>query len=245
MSMTKQMFRKWLVAVLLLGMCVSAGAGLYTDSSFPNRSYFPLTPEGLTPVTGYEGQTLVVNIGTNVNLPNSSTFYGITGIGIREHGDRPCEVKLFGGPLDSTAGPDNRLLGTAKLDRCDLGAGTIDYKGVAFDSADRADNRLFLSSAKACTASTFIWFNRKLKGLEIFHANVNDNGTVVVQSGSRKFERSHCRDWNHPQVSCGNGRVATGVVMHHAGDSFIGIALKCADVKSGRTRPLVRDNTGF
>ena len=53
-------------------------------------------------VSGKIGKnTIKVEIGTGVNLPNKYEFYGITTIGIQEVNNRPCRVQLFGCLLDS------------------------------------------------------------------------------------------------------------------------------------------------
>jgi hypothetical protein len=220
------------IVLLNAGAPSVATAGLYTDSSFPNRSYFPLTPDGLTPRVGDTGaadssSALVVDIGSNISLSNPANRYGITAIGIREHSDRPCEVTLFGRLLDQAAGGTDGILAKAKLDRCGLGAGTLDYKSAAFSNSQ---NR-FLHSIKVCNTRT-IKVNERLKGIEMFPASVSAAAVVTpVTTGSAKFERTRCKNWSET-VSCGNGRVAVGVVMHHRADSFFGISLKCADVKT-------------
>jgi hypothetical protein len=60
-------------------------------------------------ISGAKDETILVNVGKNVDLSNGLGFYGITGILIEEAGDKPW--RIFGGALDSDKGPDDRRLG--------------------------------------------------------------------------------------------------------------------------------------
>ncbi|MFP5286026.1 MAG: hypothetical protein ACLGI9_09840, partial [Thermoanaerobaculia bacterium] len=103
-----------------------------------------------------------VEIGTGVKLPNPTELYGITAIGVRERNNRPCEVQLFGGLLDPAFGPDERLVGELKLDRCGMGAGKIDYKSASF--TDRKNR--FIRGVRGCgEKSSFFYPIEELKGL--------------------------------------------------------------------------------
>lgn len=235
--------------VLFVLFSVPLAAGLITVllTDQPNST-------DITPVSGTTGKTLHVNIGTDVSLPNASRYYGITGISILEKKNNPCKVQIFGGPLDSNSGPDDRLLGQAELDGCGSSIFTwLDYKSAIF--RDRPDR--FLRAASVCDSKNKK--NHKIKGLSIKPAHVEADGSVSPEerdglifhgggpgaiTSDGFFSRPNCGLFDE-SATCDKDQIATGVVMHHTDGSFVGMQLKCRKVKSGATRGLVKDDIGF
>ena len=56
-------------------------------------------------ISGTKGETILVNVGENVDLPNGLGFYGITGILIEEAGDKPYHVRYSVVPWTATKAP--------------------------------------------------------------------------------------------------------------------------------------------
>ncbi|MES9993191.1 MAG: hypothetical protein ABW098_14640 [Candidatus Thiodiazotropha sp.] len=179
-------------------------------------------------VSGKIGKnTLRVEIGTGVNLPNKEEFYGITAIGIQEVNNRPCRVQLFGGLLDHRFGPSDRKLGEAELARC--GASVfLDYKAASF--AERKNR--YIRGIRACTETGTLTSKLiELKGLRIFPAEVKSTGEVVVRKQTDQFTRANCDNW-HDKLTCGTSSILIGVIMHETDDQFVGIEPVCKSVKA-------------
>ena len=192
-------------------------------------------------VSGEPGDVLKVGIGDGVSLPNEPQFYGITAIGIREIGNRPCLVQLFGGLLDPDFGPDERLLGEGRLARCG-GSLFIDYKSASFSNR----NNRFVRGVEVCSKQGGRPAQRELKGLKIYPAEVKATGEVIQREHTDSFARRHCRIWDDPSL-CDAGEIMVGVEMHSIDDQFTGIRPLCKSVK-GMPTPAgfpVRDGTGF
>ncbi len=179
-------------------------------------------------VSGKVGRnTLKVEIGTGVNLPNKLEFYGITAIGIQEVNNRPCKVQLFGGLLDNRYGPSDRKLGEAELERCSSSV-FLDYKSASF--AERRNR--FIRGVKACTETGTLTSNLiELKGLRIFPAEVKSTGEVVIRKRTTQFTRANCRTWD-VKLLCGTSQILVGVIMHETDDQFVGIEPVCKNVKA-------------
>ena len=180
-------------------------------------------------VSGKVGRnTLKVEIGTGVNLPNKLEFYGITAIGIQEVNNRPCKVQLFGGLLDNRYGPSDRKLGEAELERCSSSV-FLDYKSASF--AERRNR--FIRGVKACTETSTLTSNLiELKGLRIFPAEVKSTGEVVIRKRTAQFTRANCNNRWDDSLLCGTSQILVGVIMHETDNQFVGIEPVCKSVKS-------------
>ena len=179
-------------------------------------------------VSGKIGKnTIKVEIGSGVNLPNKYEFYGITTIGIQEVNNRPCRVQLFGGLLDNRYGPSDRKLGEAELARC--GASVfLDYKAASF--AERRNRYIY--GVRACTETgTLTSKLLELKGLEIYPVEVKSTGEVVKRKRTASFIRKNCKTWDDP-VYCPTSQILVGVTMHETDDQFVGIEPECKSVKA-------------
>ena len=191
-------------------------------------------------ISGTKGETILVNVGKNVDLPNERFFYGITGILIEEAGDRPCHVKIFGGALDSDKGPDDRKLGQATIGNCNR----LPPIGALIVSISDSTNR-FVDGIKVCDSKNNR--NERIKGLSIRPAHVKSDATVTREAPptSAQDESPNCGAFDSLQY-CDDGMIASGVVMHHDGDSFTGIQLACRDLQVLiRPLPLKKDDIGY
>lgn len=213
-----------------------------TATDVPDRS--PDLPDE-DDVTEFDVGTgrLRVEIGTGVRLPNPPQYYGITAIGIRERNNRPCEVQLFGGLLDPRYGPDERLVAEAKLDRCGMGAGRIDYKVASF--AERKNR--FVRGVRGCgEKSSFFYPIEELKGLEIYPGEVLATGQVEARDVTAKFERPNCKVWDKP-ILCGCNSILVGLILHHRSDQFTGFEVLCKSIKAmpDFQKGPARDDNGY
>ncbi|MEM7021627.1 MAG: hypothetical protein AAF637_03445, partial [Pseudomonadota bacterium] len=158
---------------------VYAGSTRY--SGYPDNGKLP-RPETF--------ETLVVDIGKNVELDYDPEQYGITGIEILERKDRPCEVLLYGGRLDGAKGRYDELIGRANLKRCRSEADESSLDQRRFEGASLIGHSAhFVHAIKMCEAGGFLgspgphgdWIvdNFKLKGFSIHGAQVAEDGTVT------------------------------------------------------------------
>ena len=65
---------------------------------------------------------VIVDIGKNIDLPNPTTYYAVTGIRIVEKKNNPCELILTGRMVDSRyRATKARILARYELDKCRTG----------------------------------------------------------------------------------------------------------------------------
>ena len=56
-------------------------------------------------ISGTKGETILVNVGKDMDLPNGLGFCGNTGVLIEEAGDKPCHGKYSVSPWTATKAP--------------------------------------------------------------------------------------------------------------------------------------------
>jgi hypothetical protein len=218
----------------------------------PDRSPAPLY-EGHGPFgdASREGDIFTVSIGTNVDLPNAAELYGITGIAIREVGNRPCQVELFGGLLDPRHGPDTCGLGEVFLRNCNVEGPNlfIDWEIAKFDTENQKNR--FMRGIKVCReemAGLGDRWGREVKGLQIFPAEVTSTGGVIDRDVTKRFARANCEDWIRP-VFCPDREIVTALEMHtnEGENQFVGIMPVCKPIHTVpdfRNGPY-KDKTGY
>ncbi len=123
----------------------------YTPGGLLDRSpdYDSLTsPVGA--LSGSPGDaSVIVDIGKNVDLPNPTTYYAVTGIIIFEKNNNPCELVLTGRMVDSRYRAEKaRILARYKLDKCHNGplAPLTEWSDAGFDEY----REVFLRAVQVC-----------------------------------------------------------------------------------------------
>ena len=199
-----------------------------------------LIRNGTDNVAGIVGTgKVIVGIGTGIVLPNLTKYYGITKIGIREQGNRPCHVTLWGGLLDAYTLQNGRLLGEVKLDRC--GPEKPLWTPPDFKSASLINrNHRFVRGVNVCTNSPSprptggggvdLTTLGRLKGVRVLPAQVEPIAQVIERHVAAGFERKNCVTWDTAAVTCPAGEIVTSLVMHTIEDWFSGIEPRCQRV---------------
>jgi hypothetical protein len=141
---------------------------------------------------------VLVQVGTNVKLPNPTQFYAVTGIWIIEESNNPCRIILEGHMVDPRFRTRSRPLGEFALDSCKTGIVTyIDSRNVGFDGPDNQ----FIRGLRVCMGGKDPippfgsgFDNTEIKGLRIRPAAVSENGAVEPQDDVKEWARPHCPD---------------------------------------------------
>lgn len=192
------------------------------------------TSEQAGRISGYDGTLMKVNVGeftyredtAPLTRPGYLTadkgvehtvYMGITGIEWWERADKPCRIQARSLSLDPTIGK------ASSNDKSICNGDSGNGKSVSF-----VGSRNYLRAVAACTNDKKDSSNNRLKGLRIYPARVDADGTVTALSTYEEVRHTNCpaSGW-HPVASCPAGHIATGLRVHHNGDWFRGISLKC------------------
>lgn len=142
------------------------------------------------PAQPYSGSTwgddsVLVEIGKNVDLPNPTSYYAVDGIGIREEDDQPCYISLWGRMVDPRY-KDNlftgRKVGEFQLAKCNVRPEKEFLKGKSVSVGELDIKGGFIRSVQVCKAGfSFVGggFDAfELKGIKIRPAVVSPSGDV-------------------------------------------------------------------
>jgi hypothetical protein len=203
-------------------------------------------------LTGSPGTaSVVVDIGKNVDLPNPAKYYAITGIGILERSDNPCQITLWGKMVDPRYASFGRKVAVFELEKCRENklSPWLDYESVDFRTAEGK----FVRSARVCSGhipplgflppqeahSSTAW---DIKGLMILPGLVSPGQEEITsQFDPRTFVRPTCLKDQHAVAwgpgwsgwsSCPDDQLVTGVRVHYTKDkSFTGLTVRCKSVR--------------
>lgn len=150
---------------------------------------------------------------------SSSSDAALKGIEVMEQNDKPFKLTLHYGWLPTHDHGDVRAA-TGVLDVPNSQKGTASTKTAKFDG-----DRMFVRGVQACTNGS----GTRLKGVKVFSARVNDDGSIEKGNPEASFERPNCSEWGKIR-SCGDGKVAVGVTAHHGDKGFSGLALQCKSI---------------
>lgn len=216
-------------------------------------------------ISGASGDGYVrVVIGKNITLPNPTSYYALTGLGIEERGNDPCLLRLFGTLVDPRYQGPVRVVATEKLEGCrSILPSLIDYKGVGFSKSSsyfnfNIDGKQFIRSLQVCGGrgtllpqraySSEMW---KIKGIKIMASEVRLADSpllrpdILMRNTVEEFIRANCPDriadapkykpgWSE-WSNCPTGQVATGVDAYKGKDKyFTGLKLICKAVSHTR-----------
>jgi hypothetical protein len=204
----------------------------------------------------------LVEIGRGVKLPNSPEDYAVTGIGILERSNNPCELTLWGHMVDLRYATPARKLASFKIGKC---AGSsvsqwIDYKQVIYDHSSTE----FVRAIQVCGGhatfplpqvvhASLAW---EIKGLRVRPGQIEPSKEVTALSDLEEFVRPNCPN-NHEQgyldpgwsywSECPKGQLLTGVEVHsYMGKSMTGLEVRCKTPVAARVpSDPVADASGY
>jgi len=149
-------------------------------------------------------------------IGSTSKYHAISSIVASENADKPCWLRLYKGSLNTQ---DNFL--SNWFDQC---GPSTNMKLVGYGEYSSIKVR----GVRVCTNNKD---NHRLKGIRLYGAKVNKNGTLTIQTGYDEFKRTNCKAWHKP-VYCPSNMVATKLIVEYSGDGINGLGLKCKAVTS-------------
>lgn len=163
-----------------------------------------------------------------------TAYAGIKGFSWWENRDKPCEFAIHRVSLNPVSSGTSSLTDVKKPPAdnsksiCSGSAG--DEKTVKFlDGTQR-----FVRGIAVCTSDKAKSSDERIKGLRIYAAKVNDNGTVEKLDVNRDDHRTNCKTWHAP-VYCPSDYIVTALRLHQIHDYFTGIGIKCRQVNTAAT----------
>ncbi|MCG8467844.1 MAG: hypothetical protein MJB57_06475 [Gemmatimonadetes bacterium] len=162
---------------------------------------------------------------------NAPRTRGISGIRWTERGNKPFRLHIIPERLcvqhcDDPPDPNNnRYFVMTPLGYPNAVPGLSPGINVSV-GADR-----YIVALQVCTNDRNDPEKRRIKGLRLWGATLNPNGTINRTGGVRHDELPNCRDWATKRSCLGDRRVAVGVIVHwNADHAFSGIELRCGEL---------------
>ena len=208
---------------------------------------------GREPADTYSGSrwddSVLVEIGKNVDLPNPTSYYAVDGIGIREEDDQPCYISLWGRMVDprykgNLAG---RKVGEFQLAKCNVKPEKKFLKGKSVSVGELDIEGGFIRSVQVCKAGfSFLGggFDAfELKGIKIRPAVVSAAGDVnpkdvkpeeipiLIQPQCPKdnIASESSEGWDK-WVSCPAGQILTGLKVGYREKRITALSVQCKSV---------------
>lgn len=135
--------------------------------------------------------------------------------------DRPCAVVVFTNRTESTRWNHwrNCVGGFNPVE-------TSDRLTVGFSNRETA-----IKSLSVCTASNS---HGRIKGLQVYGEEINEDGTTSNVPSASTRERPNCATW-HRTLICPDRSLATGLVVHYNAnnrgpDEATGLQLVCRNI---------------
>jgi hypothetical protein len=248
---------------------VTVGNGLLQTLSGVVKVEPARLPEELVPYSGGAAtDNVLVEVGTNVELPNPTSYYAVDGIGIREQDDQPCYLSLWGRMVDpryrgNLAG---RKVGEFQLAKCNVKPEKKFLKGKDVSVGELDLTGGFIRSARVCQYGGPIGGGidaGELKGIRILPAIVSRSGDIIPKDLKPEEQptlvQPHCAKdvilandqtgsasgWDH-WVSCPADQVVTGLQVYHREKQITALDVRCKRV-GWLTAPKepVRDLLGY
>lgn len=130
---------------------------------------------------GSATDNVLVEVGKNIDLPNPTSYYAVDGIGIREEGDKPCYISLWGRMVDPRYKDNGRKVGEFQLAKCNVPPEDKLLKGKIASITELDLKGGFIRSVQVCKAKwNFVtpFDLMALKGIKIRPAVVSISGDV-------------------------------------------------------------------
>ena len=168
-------------------------------------------------------------VSANREVLEDTAYAGIKGFSWWENQDKPCKFTVHRVSLNDVSPYANSLTDVKKHptdNSASICAGSPgDEKTVKFvDGTQR-----FVRGIAVCTSDKNKSSDERIKGLRIYAAKVNENGTVESLDVNRDDSQTNCKIWHAP-VYCPRDYIVTALRLHQINDYFTGIGIKCRQV---------------
>ncbi|MDQ3254209.1 MAG: hypothetical protein M3R15_09940, partial [Acidobacteriota bacterium] len=158
---------------------------------------FDVESPGRQPALLYSGShsddSVSVDVGKNVKLPNPADYYAVNAISIREEDNQPCYIELRGRMVDLRYQTLTRRLAEFELDKCQVRPGKELLKGKVVSFSDLEGG--FIRSLRV-SKGTGGWGggvdNYELKGITILPALVSASSDVTTRQLPMTFTQPNC-----------------------------------------------------
>lgn len=207
---------------------------------------------GRLPAPAYSGSrsddSVSVDVGKNVDLPNPTNYYAVDAISIREEDDQPCYIEIRGRMVDSRYNKGTgRRLGEFELAKCQVRPGKKLLKGKVVSFSDLEGG--FIRSVRVCKGGLGGGVdNYELKGIRILPAVVSASSDVTIPSEApRTLVQPNCaKDAWSQWVGCLAHQIVTGLQVYHREKYITALGVRCKPVASlpAPSTP-VQDDLGF
>lgn len=169
----------------------------------------------LTDISGHSGKII------GAGAADDRTDAGLARVTIWERSDKPCVINV-----------ELRELFDAQAYNPPVGGSLCTHGSDHVDVSFSENPRYYIRGVAACTNDKTDTSKRRVKGIKIYPAKVQRDGTVTNLSASEADEQAHCKIW-HRAVYCPNGYIASKVRAHYKDDYFTGLSLRCRKVVVG------------
>jgi len=189
-----------------------------------------------------------VDVGKNVDLPNPTSYYAVDGIGIREEDDQPCYISLWGRMVDPRYKSNfaGRKVGEFQLAKCNVRPEKEFLKGKDVSVGELDLEGGFIRSLRVCKGGLGGGIdNYELKGITILPALVSASGDVSPQDVKPReaptLVQPNCpkdtieggplesRAWDK-WVGCPMDQVMTGLQVYHREKYITALGVRCKPV---------------
>ena len=196
----------------------------------------------------HSDDSVSVDVGKNVDLPNPTSYYAVDGIGIREEDDQPCYISLWGRMVDPRYKGNfaGRKVGEFQLAKCNVRPEKEFLKGKYVSVGELDLEGGFISSLRVCKGGLGGGVdNYELKGITILPALVSASGDVsypnvkpreaptLVQPNCPKDTiiagPSEPTGWDK-WVGCPADQVMTGLQVYHREKYITALSARCKRV---------------
>ncbi len=171
-------------------------------------------------VSGYTGKVIPYR------LP---TWWGLTGINYKEVSDQACLFSVVVRSLQNVSGTN-----VAQDELGYMGCGSVE--GYGRKKTVKLGGNYFIHGLSVCTNKTRETRKRRVKGIRIWGARVGSSPiSVRPTSTMASSQRPGCKIWQK-KVTCGRGRIASGLDFHIGDRGVSGLALRCVDLMVDTTK---------
>lgn len=194
----------------------------------------------------HSDDSVSVDIGKNVDLPNPTNYYAVDAISIREKDDQSCYISIRGRMVDSRYNTRRRL-GEFELEKCQVRPAKKLLKGKVVSFSDLEGG--FIRSVRVCKGGLSGGVdNYELKGIMILPAVVSASSDVTTPAEApRTLLQPNCaKDAWDQWVGCPADQIVTGLQVYHREKFITALGVHCKSVGSfAAPSKLVRDDLGF
>ena len=165
-------------------------------------------------------------------IREDTTYAGIKGFSWWEDKDKPCKIEVHSVALnpvypDSLTHVKSEPEGKSKS-ICNGSPGN-EKKAKFVDGTDR-----YVRGVAVCTSEKKKSSDERLKGIRIYAAQVNGDGSVEELDVDRDDDHTNCKQWHSP-LYCPAGYIVSGLKVHHRDNYFTGLGIKCRRIETAES----------